>query len=114
MMSEAGSFAEFAALTEDQCVKLPPSLPFTEAASMAIVYDTAYFALKDRGRIQGLSCVLHSLRNTQYAIRPGPPLVFHPDPPPLRHPQPQKTRPLSAAPLPLSQPHRRHRLAQHP
>ena len=38
-------------MPEDQCIKLPPSLPFNEAASMALVYDTAYFALKDRGRI---------------------------------------------------------------
>jgi NADPH2:quinone reductase len=51
MMAEAGGFAEFCALTENQCVKIPASLPFTEAASMALVYDTAYFALKDRGRI---------------------------------------------------------------
>jgi len=51
MMAEAGGFAEFCALSENQCVKIPPSLPFTEAAAMALVYDTAYFALKDRGRI---------------------------------------------------------------
>ena len=51
MMAEAGGFAEFCALSESQCVKIPPSLPFTEAAAMALIYDTAYFALKDRGRI---------------------------------------------------------------
>jgi NADPH2:quinone reductase len=51
MMAEGSGFAEFCALTESQCVKLPASLPFNEAASMALVYDTAYFALKDRGRI---------------------------------------------------------------
>ena len=51
MMAEAGGFAEYCALSESQCVKIPPSLPFTEAAAMALVYDTAYFALKDRGRI---------------------------------------------------------------
>ncbi len=38
-------------MPENQCIKLPPNLPFEEAASMALVYDTAYFALKDRGRI---------------------------------------------------------------
>jgi NADPH:quinone reductase len=52
MMAEAGGFAEFAALSENQCVKLPASLPFTEAAAMALIYDTAHFALKERGRIQ--------------------------------------------------------------
>src|SRR5688572_20915391 len=51
MMAESGGFAEFCALNENQCVKIPAALPFTEAASMALVYDTAYFALKDRGRI---------------------------------------------------------------
>ena len=38
-------------MPENQCIKLPPSLPFAEAAAMALVYDTAYFALKDRARI---------------------------------------------------------------
>ena len=52
LMAEAGGFAEFAVMPEGQCVKLPASLPFTEAAGMALVYDTAYFALKDRGRIK--------------------------------------------------------------
>ena len=33
-------------MPESQCIKLPPSLPFEEAASMALVYDTAYFALQ--------------------------------------------------------------------
>ena len=51
LMAESAGFAEFAVMPENQCIKLPPSLPFEEAASMALVYDTAYFALKDRGRI---------------------------------------------------------------
>jgi NADPH2:quinone reductase len=58
LMAESGSYAEFTAMPENQCVKLPPSLPFIEAASMALVYDTAYFALKDRGRIQPGETVL--------------------------------------------------------
>ena len=45
-MAEQGGFAEFVVMPEGQCVKLPPSLPFDEAAAMALVYDTAYFALK--------------------------------------------------------------------
>jgi NADPH2:quinone reductase len=52
MMAEAGGFAEFAMMPESQCVKLPATLPFNDAAAMALIYDTAYFALKDRGRIQ--------------------------------------------------------------
>ena len=42
MMAEAGGFAEFCALTESQCIKIPASLSFTEAAAMALVYDTAW------------------------------------------------------------------------
>ena len=58
LMAESSSFAEFAVMPENQCIKLPASLPFEEAASMALVYDTAYFALKDRGRIQPGETVL--------------------------------------------------------
>jgi NADPH2:quinone reductase len=58
LMAESGGYAEFTVMPESQCVKLPPALDFTEAASMALVYDTAYFALKDRGRIQPGETVL--------------------------------------------------------
>jgi NADPH2:quinone reductase len=58
LMAESGGYAEFTVMPESQCVKLPPSLPFTEAASMALVYDTAYVALKDRGCIQPGETVL--------------------------------------------------------
>ena len=58
LMAEQGGFAEFAVMPESQCVKLPESLPFTEAAAMALIYDTAYFALKDRGRIEPGETVL--------------------------------------------------------
>jgi NADPH2:quinone reductase len=58
LLAEQGGFAEFCAMPESQCIKLPPSLPFTEAAAMALVYDTAYFALKDRGRIKPGDSVL--------------------------------------------------------
>jgi NADPH2:quinone reductase len=51
MMTESSGFAEYAVMPENQCVKLPPTLGYTEAAAMALVYDTANFALKDRGRI---------------------------------------------------------------
>jgi NADPH2:quinone reductase len=51
LMAESAGFAEFAVMPEGQCIKLPPALAFEEAAAMALVYDTAYFALKDRGRI---------------------------------------------------------------
>ena len=50
-MAEQGGFAEFVAMPESQCIPLPPSLPFDEAAAMSLIYDTAYFALRDRARI---------------------------------------------------------------
>lgn len=58
MMAESGGFAEFAVMPESQCVRLPPTLSFIEAASMALIYDTAYFALKERGRIKPGETVL--------------------------------------------------------
>jgi len=57
-MAEQGGFAEFVAMPEGQCVKLPPALPLTEAAAMALIYDTAYFALRDRARIAAGETVL--------------------------------------------------------
>ena len=57
-MAEQGGFAEFVAMPESQCVKLPASLPFIEAAAMALVYDTAWFALRDRARITAGETVL--------------------------------------------------------
>jgi NADPH2:quinone reductase len=39
-------------------VPLPAAISFVEAAGMAIVYDTAWFALRDRGRIKAGDNVL--------------------------------------------------------
>jgi NADPH2:quinone reductase len=58
LMAEERGFAELAVMPEHQCIRLPHALPFTEAASMALVYDTAYFALKERGRMQRGETVL--------------------------------------------------------
>ena len=57
-MAEQGGFAEFVAMPEGQCVKLPPSMSFTEAAAMSLIYDTAYFALRDRARVKAGDTVL--------------------------------------------------------
>ena len=57
-MAEHGGFAEFVAMPESQCVRLPASLPFEEAAAMALIYDTAYFALRGRARIKPGESVL--------------------------------------------------------
>ena len=57
-MAEQGGFAEFVVMPESQCVRLPDALPFEEAAAMALIYDTAYFALKDRARVKPGESVL--------------------------------------------------------
>jgi NADPH:quinone reductase len=50
-MVEQGGFAEFTTAPEDQCVKLPGTLKLADAAAMALIFDTAWFALRDRARI---------------------------------------------------------------
>ena len=50
MCEPGGGFAEALALPATQCHKLPASLPFVDAAAMALVYDTAWFSIRERGR----------------------------------------------------------------
>ena len=50
-MAEEGGYAEFVALRADQCYRLPPRMSFAEAASLSLVYDTAWFALRERARL---------------------------------------------------------------
>jgi len=51
-MAEQGGYGEFAAVPESQCIKLPDKMSFVDAAAMALVYDTSWFALRDRARYQ--------------------------------------------------------------
>jgi NADPH:quinone reductase len=50
-MAEEGGYAEAAVLRADQCYCLPPRMSFFEAASLSLVYDTAWFALRERARL---------------------------------------------------------------
>jgi NADPH:quinone reductase len=50
-MAEEGGYAEIVALPGDQCYCLPPRMSFPEAASLSLVYDTAWFALRERARL---------------------------------------------------------------
>ena len=50
-MAEDGGYAEFVTLRADQCYRLPPRMSFAEAASLSLVYDTAWFALRERARL---------------------------------------------------------------
>jgi NADPH2:quinone reductase len=51
-MAEHGGYGEFVAVPETQCFRLPAKMPFVDAAAMALVYDTSWFALRDRARYQ--------------------------------------------------------------
>jgi NADPH:quinone reductase len=51
-MAEQGGYAEAVTVCADQCYRLPPSMSFTQAASLSLVYDTAWFALRERARLE--------------------------------------------------------------
>jgi len=51
-MAEQGGYAELIAVPESQCYRLPERMPFVAAAAMALAFDTAWFALRDRARYQ--------------------------------------------------------------
>jgi NADPH2:quinone reductase len=57
-MAEQGGYAETAVAPEASCYCLPPSMGFAEAAAMALVYDTSWFALRDRARYKPGETVL--------------------------------------------------------
>jgi NADPH2:quinone reductase len=57
-MAEQGGYAEAVAVRADQCYRLPASMSFTEAASLSLVYDTAWFALRERARLETGESVL--------------------------------------------------------
>jgi NADPH2:quinone reductase len=50
-MAEEGGYGELVAVRADQCYRLPPRITFVEAASLGLVYDTAWFALRERARM---------------------------------------------------------------
>ncbi|HTK12899.1 MAG TPA: NADPH:quinone oxidoreductase family protein [Xanthobacteraceae bacterium] len=57
-LAEIGGYAQQVAVAADQCFKLPDGLSFVDAAAMSLVYDTSWFALKDRGRLKAGETVL--------------------------------------------------------
>jgi NADPH2:quinone reductase len=57
-MAEEGGYAEAVALRAEQCYRLPPRMSFLEAASLSLVYDTAWFALRERARLSPGETVL--------------------------------------------------------
>jgi NADPH:quinone reductase len=57
-MAEQGGYAEAVTVRVDQCYRLPPSMSFADAASRSLVYDTAWFALRERARLESGETVL--------------------------------------------------------
>jgi NADPH2:quinone reductase len=57
-LAEQGGYAEQISVDARQCFKLPPSMSFVDAASMALVYDTSWFALRERARLKAGDSVL--------------------------------------------------------
>jgi NADPH2:quinone reductase len=50
-LAEQGGYAERIVVDARQCFKLPPTMSFVDAASMALVFDTSWFALRERARM---------------------------------------------------------------
>ena len=50
MCEPGGGYAELIAVPARQCHRLPDTMPFVDAASMALIFDTAWFSLRERGR----------------------------------------------------------------
>ena len=57
-LAEQGGYAQKIAVSAAQCFELPSSMSFADAASMALVYDTSWFGLRDRARLQAGESVL--------------------------------------------------------
>jgi len=57
-LAEQGGYAERIIVPARDCFKLPDSMSFVDAASMALVYDTAWFALRERARFRAGESVL--------------------------------------------------------
>jgi NADPH2:quinone reductase len=50
-MAEYGGYAELVAVDQRQVYRLPEKLSFVDAASMSLAFDTAWMALRERGRL---------------------------------------------------------------
>jgi NADPH:quinone reductase len=57
-LAEQGGYAQKISVPSSQCFKLPAAMSFVDAAAMALVYDTSWFALRERGRLKPGEVVL--------------------------------------------------------
>jgi NADPH2:quinone reductase len=56
--AEQGGYAEKATAAAGNCYRIPDKMSFTEAAAMALSFDTAWFALRERARLKEGDSVL--------------------------------------------------------
>lgn len=57
-MAESGGYAETVAVPASQCYRLPQGMSFIDAAAVSLAFDTAWFALRERARVQPGETVL--------------------------------------------------------
>lgn len=57
-MAEHGGYAQAVCVGEDQCYPLPDQVSFEDAAAISLAYDTAWFALVERGRLKAGETIL--------------------------------------------------------
>jgi NADPH2:quinone reductase len=57
-LPEYGAFAEKVVVPEAICYRMPPAMPFDEGAVLALAYQTAHFALLERGAFRKGESVL--------------------------------------------------------
>jgi NADPH2:quinone reductase len=57
-MCEEGGYGTLAVAAAGRCFKLPDKMSFVDAASMSTIFDTAWFALHERGRCKPGEAVL--------------------------------------------------------
>lgn len=57
-MAEQGGYAQSAVAPASSCYVLPDKLSFADAGAMSLIYDTSWFALRDRGRLKPGETVL--------------------------------------------------------
>ncbi|MBX3453655.1 NADPH:quinone oxidoreductase family protein [Ferrovibrio sp.] len=57
-MAETGGYAERVAVSAGQCYRLPDAMDFNAAATVSLAFDTAWFGLRERGRVQPGETVL--------------------------------------------------------
>jgi NADPH2:quinone reductase len=57
-MAESGGYAQACAVDAKSCYRLPGAMSFPEAAASSLVYDTSWFALRERARLREGETVL--------------------------------------------------------